>query len=81
MLCLRSCHFLSFLLFQPGDLNALNVIHITGTKGKGSTSAFTDSILRHARPGMKVGMFPSFLCHLSSQSSRSLYFSTPCRGP
>ncbi|KAF8556997.1 FolC bifunctional protein [Imleria badia] len=43
----------------PDDLNALNVIHITGTKGKGSTSAFTDSILRHARPGMKVGLYTS----------------------
>ncbi|KAG9317445.1 FolC bifunctional protein [Chiua virens] len=40
----------------PDDLNALNVIHITGTKGKGSASAFTDSILRHARRGIKVGM-------------------------
>jgi len=31
---------------QPSDLNALNVIHVTGTKGKGSTSAFCDSLLR-----------------------------------
>lgn len=61
---------LSCILFQPDDLNALNVIHITGTKGKGSTSAFTDSILRHARPGMKVGMFHAFLCHPSSQSTQ-----------
>lgn len=40
---------------QPDDLNRLNVIHITGTKGKGSTSAFTDSILRHAMPAWNVG--------------------------
>lgn len=56
----------SCILFQPDDLNSLNVIHITGTKGKGSTSAFTDSILRHARPGMKIGMFPTFQSKLSS---------------
>lgn len=43
------------MLFQPDDLNQLNVIHITGTKGKGSASAFTDSILRNAMPAWKVG--------------------------
>ncbi|KAI5452452.1 Folylpolyglutamate synthetase [Naganishia albida] len=31
---------------KPEDLNALNVIHITGTKGKGSTSAFVERICR-----------------------------------
>lgn len=31
---------------QAEDLNALNVIHITGTKGKGSTSAFVERICR-----------------------------------
>lgn len=67
MLYLRSHPYLSCLPFQPDDLNALNVIHITGTKGKGSTSAFADSILRHARPGMKVGMFPALLFYFSSQ--------------
>ena len=40
---------------QAADLNKLNVIHITGTKGKGSTSAFTDSILRQVKPEWKVG--------------------------
>ena len=40
---------------QASDLNKLNVIHITGTKGKGSTSAFTDSILRQVKPEWKVG--------------------------
>jgi UDP-N-acetylmuramoylalanine-D-glutamate ligase len=33
-------------LEQPEDLNALNVVHITGTKGKGSTSAFVERICR-----------------------------------
>ena len=40
---------------QASGLNKLNVIHITGTKGKGSTSAFTDSILRQVKPEWKVG--------------------------
>jgi len=35
-----------------------NIIHITGTKGKGSTAAFCDSICRHAY-GHRVGMFTS----------------------
>jgi UDP-N-acetylmuramyl tripeptide synthase len=34
------------LSYQPEDLNALNVVHITGTKGKGSTSAFVERICR-----------------------------------
>lgn len=40
---------------QQNDLNSLNVIHVTGTKGKGSTCAFTDSIIRHLKPDWKVG--------------------------
>jgi folylpolyglutamate synthase len=44
---------------EPSQLNNLNVIHITGTKGKGSTSAFTDSILRATRPGWKTGLYTS----------------------
>ncbi|KAI9329910.1 Mur ligase [Zopfochytrium polystomum] len=32
--------------YSAADLNRLNMIHIAGTKGKGSTSAFCDSILR-----------------------------------
>ena len=39
------------------DLNSLSVIHISGTKGKGSTCAFTESILRHH--GFKTGFFSS----------------------
>lgn len=35
----------------------LGVIHVAGTKGKGSTCAFTESILRHA--GLKTGFFSS----------------------
>lgn len=51
--------FLERIEYTCEDLNTLNVIHITGTKGKGSTSAFTDSILRHVRPNWKVGLYTS----------------------
>lgn len=39
------------------QLNSLNVIHISGTKGKGSTCTFVESILRHR--GYKTGLFTS----------------------
>ncbi|XP_041370264.1 folylpolyglutamate synthase, mitochondrial-like [Gigantopelta aegis] len=39
------------------DVDMLPVIHISGTKGKGSTSAFCESILRHS--GYKTGFFSS----------------------
>ncbi|CAE6448966.1 unnamed protein product [Rhizoctonia solani] len=45
--------------YQPEDLNKLNVIHITGTKGKGSTCAFCYSLLRKAAPHLKIGLFTS----------------------
>ncbi|OWT41014.1 folylpolyglutamate synthase [Cryptococcus neoformans Bt1] len=45
--------------YKPEDLNALNVVHITGTKGKGSTSAFTERILRAHMPGKKIGLYTS----------------------
>lgn len=38
-------------------MNALNVIHITGTKGKGSTSAFTERLLR--AEGFRTGLYTS----------------------
>ncbi|KAG6830845.1 hypothetical protein H0H92_014497 [Tricholoma furcatifolium] len=47
--------YLGRIGYSPENLNALNVIHITGTKGKGSTSAFTDSILRDTLPNAKIG--------------------------
>jgi folylpolyglutamate synthase len=34
-------------------------LHITGTKGKGSTSAFCSSILSHLYPSSKVGLYTS----------------------
>ncbi|XP_011362545.1 folylpolyglutamate synthase, mitochondrial isoform X1 [Pteropus vampyrus] len=42
---------------QVEDLDRLNIIHITGTKGKGSTCAFTERILRNY--GLKTGFFSS----------------------
>ncbi|KAF9569338.1 FolC bifunctional protein [Agrocybe pediades] len=51
--------YLERIGYTPEQLNSLNVIHITGTKGKGSTSAFTESIIRHARPGWKTGLYTS----------------------
>ncbi|KAF9653382.1 FolC bifunctional protein [Thelephora ganbajun] len=51
--------YLQRIGYSASDLNKLNVIHITGTKGKGSTSAFTDSILRQAKPEWKVGLYTS----------------------
>ncbi|RPB12953.1 folylpolyglutamate synthase [Morchella conica CCBAS932] len=45
----------------PSDLTKLNVIHIAGTKGKGSTCAFISSILSQYRPSpiTKIGMYTS----------------------
>lgn len=39
------------------DVDRLNVVHITGTKGKGSTAAFLETILR--RCGYKTGFYSS----------------------
>ncbi len=35
------------------------MLHITGTKGKGSTSAFCSSLLRSLAPAAKVGLYTS----------------------
>ncbi|KAJ3370664.1 Folylpolyglutamate synthetase [Allomyces arbusculus] len=40
--------FLARIGYQPDDLNVLGLVHITGTKGKGSTAALTESVLRHS---------------------------------
>uniref|UniRef100_A0A672UXC4 Folylpolyglutamate synthase n=1 Tax=Strigops habroptila TaxID=2489341 RepID=A0A672UXC4_STRHB len=39
------------------DLDQLNIIHVTGTKGKGSVCAFTECILRSY--GLKTGFYSS----------------------
>ncbi|KWU45852.1 FolC bifunctional protein [Rhodotorula sp. JG-1b] len=45
--------------YSPTDLNRMNVLHITGTKGKGSTSAFVSSLLTTLAPKAKVGLYTS----------------------
>ncbi|GAA5823844.1 hypothetical protein JCM11251_003319 [Rhodosporidiobolus azoricus] len=45
--------------YSANDLNRLNVLHITGTKGKGSTSAFVSSLLTTIAPNAKVGLYTS----------------------
>lgn len=57
--------------YQPKDFNKLNIIHVTGTKGKGSTCAFTESILSQYRNSghiNKIGLFTS--PHLKSVRER-----------
>lgn len=53
---------------QPSDFDRLNPIHIAGTKGKGSTSAFISSILiqflgskssKHDKTLSKIGLYTS----------------------
>ncbi|KAH9360510.1 hypothetical protein HPB48_018329 [Haemaphysalis longicornis] len=42
-------------LAQMADIDNLKIIHVAGTKGKGSTCAFAESILRHH--GFKTGLY------------------------
>ncbi|KAG5929596.1 methionine-synthesizing 5- methyltetrahydropteroyltriglutamate--homocysteine methyltransferase [Claviceps africana] len=52
--------YLARIGYTPSDLNRLNVVHVAGTKGKGSTCAFVDSILSQYRPRLcKTGLFIS----------------------
>ncbi|KAI1762314.1 FolC bifunctional protein [Hypoxylon sp. FL1150] len=49
--------------YAPSDLKRLNIVHVAGTKGKGSTCAFVASILSqyqklHSAPS-KLGLFTS----------------------
>ncbi|CAF2032221.1 unnamed protein product [Rotaria magnacalcarata] len=49
--------YLSLLNVQSDQIDQLNIIHVAGTKGKGSTCAFAESILRQY--GYKTGFFSS----------------------
>lgn len=56
--------YLQRLGYTPEDLAPLNIIHVAGTKGKGSTSAFCSSILSRASSvpkssPLKVGLYTS----------------------
>eukprot|EP01138_Halocafeteria_seosinensis_P005745 gb/GECG01005873.1/.p1 GENE.gb/GECG01005873.1/~~gb/GECG01005873.1/.p1 ORF type:complete len:546 (+),score=60.21 gb/GECG01005873.1/:1-1638(+) len=45
-------------MYQVGiDMDKLSIVHIAGTKGKGSTAAMCESIFRHA--GLSTGLFTS----------------------
>ncbi|KAI2471317.1 FolC bifunctional protein [Annulohypoxylon bovei var. microspora] len=55
--------YLQRIGYAPSDLDRLNVLHVAGTKGKGSTCAFAASILSqyqksHGVP-RKIGLFTS----------------------
>lgn len=50
-------HQLNLAGIRIEDLNRLNIIHISGTKGKGSSCAFVESILR--AHGLKTGFYNS----------------------
>lgn len=57
--------------YSPSDFNCLNIIHVAGTKGKGSTCAFASSILsEYRRAGVlrKTGLYTS--PHLRSVRER-----------
>lgn len=55
--------YLNRIGYSPSDLDRLNIIHVAGTKGKGSTCAFVDSILGEYRESRhtpaKTGLFIS----------------------
>jgi len=61
--------------YTSEDLNGLNMIHITGTKGKGSTCAFVSSILQQVFPHWRIGMFTS--PHLKAVNERIQVNSVP----
>ncbi|CAA7405886.1 unnamed protein product [Spirodela intermedia] len=48
--------YMKFLGFEE-RINGLNIIHVAGTKGKGSTCTFCESVLREC--GFRTGLFTS----------------------
>ncbi|RSL98028.1 Folylpolyglutamate synthase [Fusarium oligoseptatum] len=65
--------------YTPADLDRLKIVHVAGTKGKGSTCAFVDSILsqyQNKYPALsKTGLFTS--PHLIAVRERIRINSTP----
>jgi folylpolyglutamate synthase len=54
--------FLSRIGYHPTDLDSMNVIHVAGTKGKGSTCSFVQSILSQSKidgKKVKTGLYSS----------------------
>ncbi|KFY68899.1 hypothetical protein V496_00722 [Pseudogymnoascus sp. VKM F-4515 (FW-2607)] len=75
----NTLHALDRLGYKPHDLDCLNIVHVAGTKGKGTTSAYVDSILAayqrsHGLPS-KIGLFTS--PHLVSVRERIRINSLP----
>jgi len=62
----RTVAFLDQAGMTLDDVDGLPIVHVSGTKGKGSTCAFCESILRHR--GLKTGLFTS--PHLLSVTER-----------
>ena len=78
-LLLLPCASPHLIITQPADLTRLDPIHIAGTKGKGSTSSLTSSILNahrrlHGTP-RKIGLYTS--PHLTSVRERIRLNDTP----
>lgn len=71
--------YLARVGYSPPDLDRLNIVHVAGTKGKGSACAFVDSILARYRqrggPPRRVGLFTS--PHLIAVRERIRIDSTP----
>ncbi|CEJ89095.1 hypothetical protein VHEMI04981 [[Torrubiella] hemipterigena] len=71
--------YLKRIGYSPDDLNSINIVHVAGTKGKGSTCAFIDSILGQCREKQlslrKSGLFIS--PHLISVRERIRINSKP----
>ncbi|KAJ8070391.1 hypothetical protein OCU04_000767 [Sclerotinia nivalis] len=69
--------------YTQDDLRRLNVVHVAGTKGKGSTCAYVDSILNRYRKShdfpKKVGLFTS--PHLIAVRERIRINSAPISAP
>lgn len=53
----ETLNYLKQLDIKLEDIDRLNPIHVSGTKGKGSTCAFVECILRHL--GFKTGFYSS----------------------
>jgi len=71
--------FKNLIVNQVSDLDKLNVVHVAGTKGKGTTCAYVDSILAQYRKKYnfpkKVGLYTS--PHLVDVRERIRINSTP----
>lgn len=60
--CVFHKHFVD-LFQQTSDLNRLNIVHVAGTKGKGTTCAYVNSILQSYNQSTgtprKIGLYTS----------------------